>query len=182
MPTRAPLLLSFLAVVSLVISACGTDASPAAEPTSGPTVLAPERLLTLDDFTAVGFKKSKTFDVAGLENAESAYYGFYGSDPYDRAEYEARFYRTHADALAFGVGPAEERSGKDAILKSDQAGWDEGLTEARACTRSAGGDSSNCRISRYGGYVIYGNVVLVCQGRSALESRNTCDELLAQIP
>ena len=168
-------------MISPVISACGTEAAPAGEPTNGPTVLSPERLLTLDDFTAVGFKKGKTFDVSGLENAESAYYGFYGSDPYNRSEYEARFYRTHADALAFGVGPAEERTGKDAILKSDEAGWDEGLKEARACTRSAGGDSSNCRISRYGGYVIYGNVVLVCEGRDPIESRNACDALLAEI-
>jgi hypothetical protein len=169
-------------VISLALSACGAEAAPAVEPTTGPAILASEKLLTLGDLTAVGFKKGKTFDVAELENAESAYYGFYGSDPYNRAEYEARFYRTHADAVAFGVGPAEERTGKDAILKSDEAGWDEGLKEARACTRSAGGDSSNCRISRYGGYVIYGNLVLVCQGRDATESRNTCDELLARIP
>ncbi|MCH8937643.1 MAG: hypothetical protein IIB90_18190 [Gemmatimonadetes bacterium] len=79
------------------------------------------------------------------------------------------------------AAPADERTGRNAILKADEAGWDEGLKEARACTRSAGGDSSNCKSSRYGNFAIFGNLILICQGRDEGSGAEACTELLAQL-
>ena len=36
----------------------------------------PDKNLTIDDITAVGFKKNKTYKVNDLPEAKSAYYGF----------------------------------------------------------------------------------------------------------
>ena len=140
-----------------------------------------ETIYSLEDLTAIGFKKDKTFDVEGLTGATSAYNGFWGLDPYDRKDYEARFYPSHSHAVEFGVTFADERTGPDANIKTGETMWEEGAKDARACTRSAGGDSSNCRISKYGDYVIYGNMILVCQGRDSATGLEQCAALLKQL-
>ena len=137
--------------------------------------------VTLADLQSIDFKKGKTFDVEGLEAATEAYYGFWGKDPYNRLEFEARFYVSHADAVEFGTGPAQNRVGRDAKLTRDEGYWEEGMKEARQCTRAAGGDSSDCTVSRYGDFVIYGNLVLICQGRDSATALETCDELLTAL-
>ena len=136
----------------------GDELATGDEPQS--RVMQADGFYTLDDFEAAGFKRGKTFDVNGLTAATEAFYGFWGLDPYDRKEYEVRFYGSHEDALVHGLVFAEERIGRDAKLKIDEATWKQGLKEARACTRHGVGysDSSNCAISRYGDYVVYGNV------------------------
>ena len=177
-----------LPLVAMAAAACGTsgdDAGASADGSSifsvGPQIFDNGRILTLDVLKAVGFKKGKEFNVEGLPAATAAYYGFWGLDPYNRGEFEARFYATHEDAVNFGTAPADERTGRNAILKADEAGWDEGLKEARACTRSAGGDSSNCKSSRYGNFAIFGNLILICQGRDEGSGAEACTELLAQL-
>ena len=77
---------------------------------------------------------------------------------------------------------ADERVGQGAKLKIDEATWKQGLKEARACVRGRTGynDSSDCSASRYGNYVIYGNVILVCEGTDASDARKNCDALLAE--
>ncbi len=171
----------FLVVSVLVIAiaaACGTDdgGSPAAE-----SKVTNAGVFTLADLESVGFKKGKTFDVEGLDRADAAYYGFWGHDPYNRQEFEARFYPSHAEAVEFGSQPAQNRVGRDARLTTGVGLWEEGMKEARQCTRAAGGDSSDCTVSRYGDYVIYGNMVLVCQGRDSETSLDTCNELLDEL-
>ena len=184
LPTVAPALRWYALVaitvgISLMLLACGTnETSSFGSNSGGPSIFATDKILSIDQLTSSGFKLSKTFDTEGLPGAINAYYGFWGATPDDRREFEARFYASHDDAVAQGTALAEERTGKDAKLKSDQATWTEGLKEARLCTRAAGGDSSNCRTSKYGGYAIYGNLVLICQGRSASDSREACDALL----
>ncbi len=176
-----------LLLVAITTAACGTSGDDAGSSASlfgepeGPQIIDNGRILTLDDLAAVGFKKGKEFDVEGLPSATEAYYGFWGPDPYDRREFEARFYATHEDAVNFGTAPADERTGRNAILKADEATWDEGLKEARACTRSAGGDSSNCKSSRYGNFAIFGNLVLICQGRDEGSGAESCSALLAEL-
>ncbi len=166
-------------MIAGLAAACGStsesDSSEVAKITPSETIL------TLDDLLAVDFKKGKTFDVEGLTGATDAYYGFWGLDPYDRKEFEARFYPTHSDAVEFGTSFAEERTGTDALIKTGEATWAEGTKEARACTRSAGGDSSNCRISKYGDYMIYGNMVLICQGRDSSTALEQCAALLSKL-
>ncbi|MEE8046603.1 MAG: DUF6810 family protein [Dehalococcoidia bacterium] len=173
------LTLNFALISLVALAACGSssDSNAAALAKITPS----ETIYTLDDLLDAGFKKGKTFDVEGLTGATSAYYGFWGVDPYDRKEFEARFYSSHADAVEFGVKFADERTGTDAVIKSGESSWDEGSKEARACTRSAGGDSSNCRVSKYGDYVIYGNMILVCQGRDSATSLEQCAALLGKV-
>ncbi len=187
-PSWAITALLTLLLVTLACGTSGDDASVSAGAAGASSIFneAPQifdngRILTLEDLAAIGFKKSKTFDVEGLPSATDAYYGFWGLDPYDRKEFEARFYPTHEDAVAFGTAPADERTGRDAILKADQATWDGGLKEARACTRSSGQDSSNCKASRYGNFAIFGNLILVCQGRDEGSGNETCSALLAEL-
>jgi hypothetical protein len=179
MKLRTILTLAIALTALAAVAACGSSSD------SGAAALAKitpsETIYTFDDLLEVGFKKGKEFDVEGLTGATSAYYGFWGVDPYDRKEFEARFYPSHADAVEFGIKFADERTGTDAVIKSGASSWDEGTKEARACTRSAGGDSSNCRVSKYGDYVIYGNMILVCQGRDSGTSLEQCAALLGKV-
>ena len=124
-------------------------------------------------------QKSKTFDVEGLTAATSAYYGFWGLDPYDRKEFEARFDKSHADAVEFGTAFADERTGPDAIIKSGETSWEEGAKEARSCVRISSNPS--CHLSKYGDYVIYGNMILICQGRDSATSLEQCAALLDEV-
>ena len=167
-----------------VALACGGDSgsSSASGGESASKVVQADGVYTLGDFLDIGFKKGKTFDIEGLPEATDAFYGFWGLDPYDRKEFELRLYASHEAAVEFGTFHAEERVGRDAKLKKDEATWKEGLTEARACTRGGQGyvDSSNCSISRYGDYVFYGNAVLICQGSDASDARKNCNALLAE--
>ena len=176
MKLRSILVLVFALTTLVTLAACGSSSD------SGAAALAKitpsETIYTLDDLVTVGFKKGKTFDVEGLTGATDAYYGFWGIDPYDRKEFEARFYSSHADAVELGTKFADERTGPDALIKTGESSWEEDTKEARACTRSAGGDSSNCRVSKYGDYVIYGNMILVCQGRDSGTALEQCAALL----
>ena len=162
----------------VLIAACGGDDAGSSSDTQ---TIIDAGVFSLADLEGVGFKEGKTFDVEGLEGATDAYYGFWGKDPYNRQEFEARFYPTHTAAVEFGTVPAQSRVGRDANLTRGVGLWEEGMKEARQCTRAAGGDSSDCTVSRYGDFVIYGNLVLLCQGRDSATSIETCNELLAEL-
>lgn len=133
---------------------------------------------TIADLTDAGFKKSKTYDIKGLESASSAHYGFYGTDPYNRLEYEARFYFTHAAARGIGVEFANEASGRDASLYADDQRWQEGLNERRRCDSSGGHHVGRCGFPKFFDYVVVGNMVLMCQGKDTLESLQACADLI----
>ena len=151
-------------VIALVAIACGSGSD--SDESIGVAKITPsESIFSLEDLTAIDFKKSKTYDVEGLTAASSAYYGFWGLDQYDRKDFELRFYDSHADAVEFGTSFAENRAGENAVIKSDETAWAEGIKDARACTRVGG--SANCQVPKYGDYVIYGNMILLCQGRDS---------------
>ena len=174
----------FAIAVGLMSTAigCGTESDSAAADDPQSRIVQIDGTYDFVDFLAVGFKKGKTFDIEGLTGATDAFYGFWGLDPYDRKEFEVRFYLTHSDAVEFGTFFADERVGQGAKLKIDEATWKQGLKEARACVRGRTGynDSSDCSASRYGNYVIYGNVILVCEGTDASDARKNCDALIAE--
>ncbi len=59
-------------------------------------ILSDAETYSTSDFEALlDFKLNKTYDVEGLVGADTAIYGFFGPDPYDRREYEARLYPDH---------------------------------------------------------------------------------------
>jgi hypothetical protein len=162
----------------LMIAACGSE-TDSEEPIGVAKITASERIFTLDDLAAVDFKKSKTYDVEGLTGASKAYYGFWGLDQYDRKDFEIRFYDSHTDAVELGTPFAEDRAGETAVIKSDETMWAEGIKDARACTRLGG--SANCQVPKYGDYVIFGNMILLCQGRDSATAMEQCTALIEQL-
>jgi len=55
-----------------------------------------------------------------------------------------RFYRSHDDAIEYGTSFAEEASGEDAIINSNDATWKEDVRDRRAIfvANKAGGAGS----------------------------------------
>ena len=63
----------------------------------------------MDDLVAVGYKKSKQFDVETVPAAQDVWYGFF-----NRRGIEVRVYTSYDDALELGADPAEEVIGRKA--------------------------------------------------------------------
>ena len=172
--------LFILALLLLMLSLAISCRSSSETASQGLAKITPsETIYTLDDLKAIAFKKDQTFDVEGLTAATHAYYGLWGLDPYDRKEFEVRFYESHADAVEFEVVFADERTGPDAVIKTGETMWEEGSKEARSCARTS--SNSNCHLSKYGDYVIYGNMILICQSRDSGTSLDECGELLSSL-
>ena len=147
-------------------------------------VLSVDRTYEVKDFeTLPDFKLSKTYNVDGLKGAQTAIYGFFGPDPYDRQEYEARLYPDHDTALTLGVDFANEATGLDAEITSATQRWDEGLAQRRTCSANTRGShhSGRCISAKYGDYVIAGNLVLLCQGRDSVTALKNCEDLYAAL-
>ncbi|MBP39411.1 MAG: hypothetical protein QF676_04990 [Dehalococcoidia bacterium] len=177
------ILIFSLLVIATVISSCGSDDD---DVVTIPRISDAGTVLAIEDLTAFGFKKSKTYDVEGLVGAESAYYGFWGNDPYDRKDYEVRFFASHADAVELGVPQADERSGDTAILDDEFSSWPVGMKDMRQC----GGDKAsgpashgiqNCKQPKYWDYSIYSNMILLCAGGDVERARELCNDLLINL-
>ena len=181
--------ISFLSVIALAFVAlgpaiaCGSDDSDEA---AIPRIYDPGEKLTIEDLQAVGFKKSKTYDVEGLVGADNAYYGFWGLDPYDRKDYEVRFFASHSEAIELGTAQADERSGEDAILDKELMSWPEGVKDARECKGDKGSGPvshgvQSCKSPKYWDYSIYANMILLCSGGDIETARILCNDLLETI-
>ena len=184
---KARLLILIVAITALSISAvaCGSDSDNSVTAVDeGPIVKinATERIYTDADITGVEFfKHDDDYDVEGLDGAITAIYGFYGSDPYARLEYEARFYASHASAMVEGVDFADEATGADATLLKDIQRWDEGISDRRQCAGNGGHHSGKCDNPKYFDYVVVGNMVLMCQGKDTPTSLQACADLMAVV-
>ncbi|MDA1279452.1 MAG: hypothetical protein O3B95_05345 [Chloroflexi bacterium] len=176
-----------LVMASLLVvltSACGSDkGSGASELSIGQLVTDEGRIFTFEDFTTAGFKKSKTYDVSDLPQADAAYYGFWGLDPYNRRDYELRFYPSHAAAIQYGTDLAGERTGKNAKLTDSTATWKVGVRDARECHGALGQaqHAASCTEAKYYDYMIFGNLILFCPGDAIDVARQNCSDLLAQL-
>ena len=181
--------ISFLSVIALVFVALGTTiacGSDDSDEAAIPRIYDPGKKLTIEDLQAVGFKKSKTYDVEGLVGADNAYYGFWGPDPYDRKDYEVRFFASHSDAIELGTVQADERSGEDAILDKELMSWPEGVKDARECKGDKGSGPvshgvQSCKSPKYWDYSIYANMILLCSGSDIETARILCNDLLETI-
>ena len=186
-----------LALPALLALACGSaddtgtgdtavGAPPEMPAASGFQKLRPtDHLYSADEVVTAGFKQSKEYDVAGLEQATAAIYGFYGPDPYKRQEYEIRFYKSYADAVQYGVPMAEESVGENARLTEEAATWDEGLRERRECQGVLGDishHSGKCLFPKHYDFAVRGNMVVLCQGRDIAESNTNCEQLFKILP
>jgi hypothetical protein len=174
------LVIGMLIVIATLSAACGTDAT--AEELMIPRVFDPGKIISFTDLQEIGFKKSKTYDVEELTGAESAYFGFWGLDPYDRKDYEVRFFASHSDAVELGTALASERVGADAKVKEENSNWPVGLKDARRCTGSkAYSGPQNCLTPKYWDFSIYANMIVLCPGGDADTARLLCNELLVQL-
>ena len=104
---------------------------------------------------------------AGLD----AWYGFV-RDEGGPKDIEVRFYPSHADAVTLGDKLANEASGDDALMEEENATWSEGR-EDRIRMRGLG-----TRRPNYADYVIFGNVIMLCQGDAPEQSTATCNYVI----
>ena len=99
-----------------------------------------DRHYSVEDFLAIGWKKSKQLEVETLPKSIDAWYGFYM-----QKDIELRFYDSHEAALTHGVPPAQETIKKDAGVRIGAATvW-------------------TVNIALYGAYAVAGNVVMMCE-------------------
>ena len=187
---RFPALPAALVLASLAAVACASAETAlkgdAASSSEIQKITASDRVYALDDLRTAGFKKSKTYDVTGLEGATEAYYGFFGPDPYNRQDYEVRLYASHGDAVRLGIPMADDATGEGALLRKEDAVWKADLTERRECRGAddhsglgGGHQVGRCDAPKYADYVVVGNLVLLCQGDKPEDSQRNCAALVA---
>lgn len=180
--------LGFLATVMMVVAFCAAWVSLAcgsADSDDGETselgfqqVMDVGTTFSPDHLDEVGFKKSRSYDLEGLPGASDAIFGFWRIASGDPIDYEVRFYANHADAVELGTELAEEGSGADAVLDADDAKYKEGVKDRRMIVGSGiGGGARSGTGPRYGGYAIYGNIVMLCAGAAGEQALERCEEL-----
>ena len=130
-----------------------------------------EMTLSSNDLVSLGLKSGKKYDVATLPGGVEARLLYWRVNDV-AVEYEARFYETHEDAVTLGTVPAEEGSGEDAILDSEEAVYKEGIRDRRTIFDFRGAPKP-----KYGAYAIYGNMVVLCEGRDDAEGWDRCSAL-----
>ena len=146
----------------------------------------------LEDFTSIGLKKNKTYKVEELPKALSAYFGFIKFDePSEEGkgkkvvEYELRIYSSHEDAINYGTEYAEERVGPEAKLKKNHnPKWKEGLRDARVCIGdqfNTWKNSADCGQPKFNEFYIYGNVVILCEGRTQEIAKRNCNSITSRL-
>ena len=81
-------------------------------------------------------------------------------------------------AISSGAEDAKSVTGKDGIVTGDVP-WEDGEKDRRRCGRPPGQPHSGCNYTaKYGDFVIFNNVVVMCEGKDIMESRLTCSNLL----
>ena len=123
----------------------------------------------LASFDSAGFKKARTYDVGELPGAVAAYMGYYQPADSEPVQYELRMYSDHATAVESGVTYAEEVTGADALLRSVDVRWEEGTKDRRG-----GGAFSDGLTPLYGDFAVFGNIIMLCEGRDSIQSLGRC--------
>ena len=187
------ILISFLLISgSFALISCGGGSDSSSNASSSAEVIFvqvvdSEKLYSLDDFIAIGYKKGKAVKEDKLMNGMvNAYWGFW-KVPYkdwsgkDMIDYELRFYASHSDAVSIGENSADLRTGENAQIRKKStddpkavhpigADWPELLKEARECQGDGGHHTGACIIPKYADYKIFGNVIILGQGADLEES------------
>ncbi|MAS50621.1 MAG: hypothetical protein CL712_01635 [Chloroflexi bacterium] len=168
-----------LIFTTTLIIACGSsDNSESLE------VITPsEQIFSLEDFTSVGYKKNRTYDVSELPGANGAWFGFWKNNG-ESNDFEIRIYSSHEDAVSMGEELAAEVSGNDGLIGKDEATWQEGSKDRRqvggGVDKGSLGLQATGIFPKYGNYAIYGNVILLCEGQEEI-ALQTCWDLINAI-
>ena len=150
----------------------GVGAADTSQAESETRIFDRDVILSSDDLVSLGLKSGKKYDIATLPGGVEARLLYWRVNNV-AVEYEARFYETHQDAMTLGTAPAEEGSGEDAILDSDDAVYKEGIRDRRTIFDFRGAPKP-----KYGAYGIYGNMVVLCEGRDDAEAWDRCTALI----
>ena len=177
MPTiRVLFCVSIASVLTLVLAVCGSS-DPVV---TLQRVVDESRVFTVSDLTAAGMKASKQYQVDDLPGGIDAWYGFIQSET-GPLDIEVRFYASHIDAAELGTALAEAVSGDDADIDEDTTPWTEGYKDRQRMRSGGSADLaawSGQRGPNYADFVVYGNMILLCQGDEPDQSINTCYELI----
>ena len=139
------------------------------------------RVYVVEDLSAIGFKKSKQYDVEGLPSGIDAWLGFWGAGPYERTDFEIRFYASHADAVEHGTPLAEEVTGDEAELHRDNPTWNEGSKDRWRSSSVVGltrGLQSGRLGPKYVDFVVYANMVILSEGEDSAGALERCALLI----
>ena len=176
-------------IISLIllalIGACGI-VSP--DPTPEPVVeeivyeqvLDNGKIYSSKDFFDAGFNEYKEYNISKLTGATEAWYGYWGPDEDSVLYYELRFYPDHSTAVSEGTPFAEDATGDDAKLKRQDTMWRVGLGERKASEpkESMYGPKGRVRLARYADYIIFNNVIILCEGEDSKEAFKLCNDLV----
>ena len=173
-------------IALLAVVACGGagDGGEKAASTGFQKVTPSDTVYTIDDLLAMGFKKSKNYNVEGLPEANDAWMGFWGLDPYDRKEYELRFYASHQSAVEDGTALAAEASGEGMKANKDTQTWLEGAKHrwrSGGTTDISSPGSRQAPGPRYGDFAILGNLIMLCEGADSGQALDRCEDLVVAI-
>lgn len=141
------------------------------------------RIFAVEDLRAAGMKTSKQYDVTDLPGGVDAWYGFIRGTT-GPSDIEVRFYDSHQDAVEFGTALADEVSGDDANVDEETTTWKEGVKNRIRMASGGAADLaawSGQRKPNYGDFVIFENMVLLCQGDEPQQSVIICHELIESI-
>ena len=88
-------------------------------------------------------------------------------------QFEVRFYSSHDEAFRSGLSYAIEGAGPQAIIDADFARYTEGLRDRRTIVHTRASPTP-----RYGDFVVYGNMIALCEGRDSEQGAERCARLV----
>ena len=182
----------FLIINIIIVASCTTEVIPTSTPEAVVEEVVFEQIvdkgniLSSKDFFDIGFNEYKEYNVSKLIGATEAWYGYWGPDEDNVKYYELRFYPNHSTSVSEGKAFAEDDTGEDAKLERKNTMWRTGLSDRKinaSCEYSHGKHgtgSSKCgkRLYKYGDYMIFNNVIILCEGESSNEAFPLCDNLI----
>ena len=181
-----------LTVLGIIISsACSAEVVPTVTPEPVVEVAFDQvtdngKIFSSKDFFDAGFNEYKEYNVSKLTGSTEAWYGYWGPDEDSVKYYELRFYPDYSTAVSEGTAFAEDATGEDAVLGRKDTMWRTGLADRKinaSCEYSHGKHgtgSSKCgkRLYKYGDYMIYNNVIMLCEGEDSNEAFKLCNDLI----
>ena len=183
----------FLTLLVVIISlACSAEVMPTVTPEPVveevfDQVTDDGKVYTSKDFFDAGFKEYKEYNVSKLTGAIEAWYGYWGPDEDSVKYYELRFYPDHSTAVSDGTPFAEDATGEEAKLRRQETMWRVGLPDRKmdaSCQqrynlqRSSISGECGSRLSKYADYMIFNNVIILCEGVDSKEAFELCDDLV----
>ena len=167
-------ILIILSIVILIVGCGGnSDELSLSEEDGGiltSRIINEQSTYAISDFESAGLKKPKPLKADAVDKktgeaitpqATEVHLGFFKSSMGPK-DVEVRFYKSHSDAITYGV-PTAEKTISTVVA----------FTNALIETKSAESATST---SGYGAYIVTGNAIMICQGQIEV-----CDELLDEL-